>query len=454
MKKIIIIIIICIIIISIILISLLLIQKKQEDGVEEPVMTEEEEEEIFQEESKLKVVDDWSKYFNIQECINIYTKYSNNFLSATSYGDTIPEEEKEYIDRLKQQLPDIFPEFVKEELNVNENNMHELLGVEKDNIIRINKIYEALQTINTIPYEEETSIYAYVIDGVSINKNTYSQKDFNIILVLDNINSTFFIIPERYIEQKGIKLSEGINIDIYTEKEIEENDNNIFTMKYPSKEEIATKLFADYKSNLTYDIQYVYELLNEEYREKRFTTIESFKQYVEKNKEKIQSSKMNKYVVNEYDEYTEYICVDQSGNMYIFNETISMDYEILLDIYTKEIPYFTGQYKKLSEEQKITFHIKNVIDAINDENYKYVYARLSEEFKANNYSTQKSFEQYISSKLYTSNEVESSEYIKQGDIYIFKMKIVNKDNKENSINMNIIMQLQDETDFVMSFSFE
>ena len=119
------------------------------------------------------------------------------------------------------------------------------------------------------------------------------------------------------------------------------------------------------------------------------------------------------------------------------------------------MPEFTEKYNKAREEIKVGYNIERFISAINDKDYKYAYNLLDEIYRKNNIPTLDDFEEYVRRNMYDNNKVEHQEVDKQGNnfIYEIKLKDANDENSEEK-SMTIIMQLKEGTDFVMSFSME
>jgi soluble lytic murein transglycosylase len=53
---------------------------------------------------------------------------------------------------------------------------------------------------------------------------------------------------------------------------------------------------------------------------------------------------LEKYLIKQRDGYTEYTLIDTYGNYYIFQETSPMQYTVVLDTYTIDIPEFVEKY--------------------------------------------------------------------------------------------------------------
>ena len=57
--------------------------------------------------------------------------------------------------------------------------------------------------------------------------------------------------------------------------------------------------------------------------------------------------------------YTEYTCMDQFENYYIFRENKVMDYSIILDNYTIPTEEFIEKYNSVNEQKKVVLNIQN-----------------------------------------------------------------------------------------------
>lgn len=98
-------------------------------------------------------------------------------------------------------------------------------------------------------------------------------------------------------------------------------------------EQMANIYLNDFKYYLYNDINYAYQLLNAEYRNLKFGSVDNFINYI--NGLNSSSFVMDRYSVSEDNDfikiYTEY------GEEYIFKIISVMEYEVYLDDYTVEI---------------------------------------------------------------------------------------------------------------------
>ena len=220
-------------------------------------------------------------------------------------------------------------------------------------------------------------------------------------------------------------------------------------------EKIVREYFNIYKRLVLASPEKVYEKLDKEYREKKFGTVEEFINYIKQRSKQIKSLKLEKYLVKNYDSYAEYIGVDSQGKEYIFREKSLVDYNILLDTYTVDLPEFLDKYNTANDTKKVGYNIEKFISALNDKDYKYAYNLLDEVYKQKNIPSIEDFEKYVKNNLYENMKVEHKGIEKQGNNFIYKIGITNaKDENSEEITMTIIMQLGSGTDFVMSFSID
>lgn len=398
--------------------------------------------------NKLEKISDINDYIFLKECINKYINYSQNVKNLTEKDDS------EIIEDTRNQLKSIIPQFVRDELGVKDEELYEELGI-KNKVFRLNKIYQSLQTVNKIEYEENTSISAYYIEGVQIDDLNYEKEEFTLLIILDKINETFLVIPEKYIEMKSMQIEEHELLTIYNQDAIENNFYNVFYMRDISNEEICESYMLDLKKNIIYDIEYLYnDVLDSQYREAKFKNIEEFKQYISQKHSNIDKIALQKYNVNRKQDYNQYMCMDKDDNVYIFKEIGIMDYSLMLDTYTIETEDFIQNYNKSDDRTKGGMNIEKVIEAINNKDYKYVYDHLDETYKNNYFKNINKFEQFIKTKFYDKNNIEYIKITEEGKTLIYNLNIINAENKTLVNSVKIIMKLEDDTNYIMALGLE
>lgn len=361
---------------------------------------------------------------NRTECftvINLANQYMNN-LSIEKNEDII----------------NIIPENYINEQNITSNNVIEKI---KDSFIEYSRNYEII--VDKIYMAENEEIQTYFLDLIYCNKNNNKTYDTKLIINLNRVNMTYEIIPNKYINQErfnNLKIGDKIAI---TKTEIEIRTNNIYELVLVSKKDTPKKYFDLYLFYLKYAKEKSYYLLNKEYREKKFINIEQYLNYIEENK--LEDAIITQYQILDYDDYTEYVCKDNNGRYYIFDETELMNFDVILDTYTIDLPSFIEKYNKAVEQQKVALNIDKFINAINNKDYKYAYSCLAESFKNNYFKTQANFENYIKLNFDDKNNISYDKFETQNNIYLYTVTI------NSNLKKTFIMQLNEGTEFALSF---
>lgn len=231
--------------------------------------------------------------------------------------------------------------------------------------------------------------------------------------------------------------------------EIQYTQYNEIYYAHISDMQLCNTYLLDYKSNAINHTEDAYNSLDKEYREKRFGSFENYKKYVQENAEKIFGIKLAKYQVKKYDDYNQYICIDQYGNYYVFNETAIMKYTLALDTYTTDLPQYVEQYNSSTKTQQVGMSIERFVNAIYDENYTFAYSVLASEFKENYFKTQEQFETYMKQNFIKSKQISYGETRTEGDIHIFTVAI--GDEGSSSITKKFVVRLGEGTSFEISF---
>ena len=145
--------------------------------------------------------------------------------------------------------------------------------------------------------------------------------------------------------------------------------------------------------------------------------------------------------------------MDQNNNYYIFNEKNIMDYTLILDTYTIDLPEFIDKYNNATEEDKAKMNLEKIQEAINNKDYRYVYRKLNETFRNNNFQNIEMFENYMNTNFFDNNKMTYTNLEKQGDAWLFESKIKNANGIEEK-GINVVIKINEGTDFEMSFSIK
>ncbi|MGN1270923.1 MAG: hypothetical protein ACI4UX_02950 [Clostridia bacterium] len=298
-------------------------------------------------------------------------------------------------------------------------------------------------------YKQNSGIY--VILNVDFVNNSYSiqfddknikiteQEYDNIISKLKSNNTN------EYIDATNLKFSE-----------ISANDYNSFPNSSTDKPDMLEEYLKNYSIMAVYDPEYAYnEMLDEEYRDAKFKNVEDYNHYTQNNKNSILNTAIKEYSVSEKEDYTEYFIIDTNNNYYTFKVKEVMNYTVIADFYTIELNQIAEKYDAGTEQEKVAINIQKVIAAIKDKDYKYVYNKLNENFKNNNYRTLEEFEQKMQNVYTGKMKLTFNDFSNEGSTYIYNINLKGTTASNNrEVNMQIIMQLKENRDFVMSFSIK
>ena len=269
------------------------------------------------------------------------------------------------------------------------------------------------------------------------------------LIILINKQNNIGIINNNLNESINSNINDMAD-NIINEISIEKYEYNQYIPQFVSDETMCKIYLNNFVTNALNKPEIAFSILNTEYREKKFKDINAFNTFI-KNTFLDATNQLTQYKKVVYEDYTQYICKDEKNRYYIFNETSPMQYTVILDTYTIDLPEFIEQYNSLAEDKKVQFNIQKFFDAINDGDYTYAYNRLDETYKNNNFPTQVDFENYMKTNFYSQNKISYTSYEKNGDLYIYRMVITNGEDSSQTIEKQFVVKLLEGTDFVMSF---
>ena len=313
--------------------------------------------------------------------------------------------------------------------------------------------FQLTVTVNKMLYKETSpNIRTFFTYGNFTNNINEDNVEFQIIVEMDSKNNTFYIYPTSYMKEN---YSDEEELQAYTSNltEIPKNDYNKFNFVNIEDSTLLNDYLAKFKNALLEDVDSSYELLDVEYREAKFSNISEYREYVNNNISKLLSITIDKYKRDVTEDGTRYTCVDKNGNYYIFDETAIMQYTLLLDTYTTILPEFSEKYQGADNATKVGMNVEKIIQALNLKDAKYIYNKLDETFKANNFPTIDEFESYINNVYPSTYEIEYSNPTEEQGTFMQPIVLIDKETSQRSEN-TIIMQLKDNYEFVMSFSVQ
>lgn len=417
------------IIVIILIIGVILILKKDDESENEIYVNIEKSKENDDKEEKHVITE--SKYYNV---VSLVRKYYNQI------------NRDNYVDRTGNNFAD--DELVKK-------SIYDILDEEtiKENNITVDNIYSYIPKVTgtnefialDINVEEGFGIDKYLVSGIltATWKPEEPYSKVNVLVSIDYKNNTFSIKP---LEQGEIEINSSID-------EIKPNDYNTYREITVDDQELTKEKFNNLKLLILRKSEELYDMLDEEYKTKKFGDYQGYVTYIDDNYERLSTMYLTKYKVDQRDNYTQYTCIDNYGKYIIFNNVSANNMRILLDTYTVDIPEFMEKYNVAKEQEKVGLNIERFISAINDQDYKYAYNCLDEVFRSKNMPTQQDFEDYVKRNMFEYNLIEHDESDKQGNTFVYDITIRDgKDEQVQGREFTVIMRLEEGTDFVMSFS--
>lgn len=377
---------------------------------------------------EIKPVSDNVEVFTVQKFIQEFLQQINinNELYYTG-GERL---EQSFISKWTYSL--LSEEYI-DKNSITIDNVYEYVNKVEEKLIFVPLKMNVLELENTTKY----AIYGFCQTG----SNEY-RGDFYFIFNVDNNNNTYSIEPLHNI--KSIDEIELTNNDLV----IEPNRYNIYKEQEVTEEYICEQYLFIFKRLMLAKTEESYNYLNEKYKNAKFDSVRNYTEYVIENKDKIARMALKSYSI----ENNKYICKNQWNNYYVFNVKGALDYDVMLDIYTVDLEEFTRKYDSSSDENKVAMDVQKIESAINNKDYVFVYNKLDETFKNTNFESYENFEKYMSENFFEINILKNENISKEGNIYVYKVKITDANNENNTKDSTIIMKLLEDRNFVMSFS--
>lgn len=434
MKKFLIYSIILVIIVIIILLGIFFTIKNREDKSMKTIAQNNQEEYVAEYEESRKL--EKSEYNNIVTAMQTYLNYLN--INNTSFYNNegiriISEEEQNKI------ILSLLSERYIEDNQITLNNITEYLDNIDEQVVFI--------PLN-VQIVEDNDITTYIVEGLveNLDYEVLYQKSY--IVNIEKRTLRFSIEPSEQEFEDLVNVTTGIST-------IEEGNYNKIVSKQVSNESIATEYFSRFKRITLSSPELAYQYLNVDYREKRYGDFNTYEKYITDNREEIKGIVCEQYMVNQYSDYTEYVCRDQNGNTYIFNEDNIMNFDVKLDTYTIISDNFKETYDSSNEQYKVAMNIDKWVQMLNNRDYTHAYEVLDETFRNNNWGSEEAFEQYMRENFPLHYDVEYTTYSSEGTTYVQQINLTDITGEtEGTISLNVIMQLKDNYEFVMSFSVQ
>jgi len=382
----------------------------------------------------------------VKDCINKYYNYVSIITEPeVFYGEL---EETEIID-IKNDNAKILYNLLDEEYIQNKR-------ITIENLVNVaEKVKNSVVDVKSMYVDEKSEgVDIYIAIGTLREKVSSKISNFKVMVKLDNINNTFSIMPQSYVEEKYPRIEIGKAFNVESLERIKENRNNKCTFRMITEQTYAIDMFNQFKEEIMYNQEQIYNRLDETYKNAKFSSLEEFKTYAQNKYKSPNTLVAESYNKTEKEGYEEYVVIDKNGDYYIFKETGPMKYTLILDTYTIELPEFTEKYDKSNAREKVILNLNKFMQSINDKDYKYAYSLLADGFKANNFKTQTDFENYIKTNFFENNNFEYKEFGDEANTYYtYEIKITDKTgNDTREVTKTFIMLLNEGTNFELSFN--
>ena len=387
--------------------------------------------------NKIEKVKNKNKYYAVEKILNTYIYYikeMKGIIDFQKYND------ETIIENGVSQLYNILDSEYISEYNIKKSDLQNKIKEYENYDLNIEEMYL---------FEKSSAINLYIVYA------DLGEDNVKLLVKTDSQNMTFSVFLEDYIEKYNYRPNMKVQDIKISDNNIEKNNDNQYKYVNITDEYMAVQYMNSLKNNLLKNQQYTYEnLMEDEYKNIRFGNIQNYIKYINENKIELEKIEIQKFTVNYYDDYTEYVCIDQYENYYIFKENAIMDYTFELDTYTRLTENFRKTYVVATDEQKVQMNIKKFIQMINRHDYKTSYNCLADSFKSNYFQIQEEFENYIKNNFFEHNRLKFKSFEKkENNIYTCTIQLTDLTGESSEIKeITIIMKLDDNLDFKMSFS--
>lgn len=240
---------------------------------------------------KLVAVNDYNSFFATTNYVNSFLSYSSD---ASRLYDLL---DSSYIDRY----------------GITTSNIFDYVDSYRDTSIMV----------TSMEYVNIRDNFIYYVRGRlvknSFDSTTTIQDNFEIVVLVDNDNSSYSVIPVSG------DYSDIIN-GIKRVKVISNRNNGIKRDSSIKKEQVCVIYMSDYIYRLFNDISSAYDVLSDNMK-KKYVSLDSFSRYVNSNVNDITTaaSKCSLETVKKKRVYT---VLDEYNNRYVFTENSVMDYSV------------------------------------------------------------------------------------------------------------------------------
>lgn len=115
--------------------------------------------------------------------------------------------------------------------------------------------------------------------------------------------------------------------------EVEQYEANQYYPVYITEDQMANIYLSDFNNLITNNLDAAYQKLNKDYREKKFGSINNFKNYISS----LGNISIKSFAIKNSNGFEYFYIYDTNNNLYIFKTDGVMQYEIFFDENTVEI---------------------------------------------------------------------------------------------------------------------
>ncbi len=392
-----------------------------------------------EEEEKSDQIRDPEEFFTVSSCVSQYLDFLNkNYEIYYGYDDN---NNYTQITNPSEIILEVLSEKYIKEKNISKDNLQKYIQLFED---KVSFVPLKMRMI------ENAEVQKYLVYGIIESLDNKYLRDMYLFVNLDGLNTTFSIEP---IEKKYNDIMDFEYIN--EESSINPNDFNEYIPVEVDSEYMCRQYFNLYKDMTLAKPEMAYDFLDKDYRQQRFGDVSNYIKYLNDNQEYLTTLQLSQYLVNGYDEYTEYVCKDNEENLYIFKETALMEFTMKLDTYTIPTDNFTKTYKVANTQKKVMMNVDKWVQMLNARDYTAAYKVLNETFRNNNFGSEDKFVTYMREHYPLRYKIEYASFSEEGTSYVqhIKLQEIASESTEKK-ELDIIMRLEDELDFVMSFSIE
>lgn len=373
----------------------------------------------------------------LQDCVNTYYKYNLEGDSNAIYNIITTE----YISSNNISKANVFEKFTK---------------INQETYFWAKKVYEKELSFD--------HVYRYYVYGDSYSLD-YKKIDSNLFVIdLDTYNLTYSIVPYGSVENS--KYNTIINnliskdngaVALADTNEVMSIDSNTFnSFEIKSGDTLTLAILNNYFNYYYFlevnDKAEAYNLLNEEYRSKRFGNESNYYEYIKNNLIKdIDFSYIKLYYENNGTK--KYVGIDSNGKYYIAIESSPMNYKVMLDSYTIISQETIDKYESSSIAEKTCMCLELVKEMINNKDYSTMYNYLNSSFKSKYFSNVNSLKKFIEDNYYENTNFRYYNMKENSDnTYTVNLAVEDQNNAEYMFETNFIIKLgNDINSFELSF---